>query len=37
MFELSLKENVVTGVLCNIRDESERAELIGNCELIIWD
>lgn len=37
MFKLPLEENVVPGALCNIRGESQRAELIRNCDLIIWD
>ncbi|CAM9950314.1 unnamed protein product, partial [Laminaria digitata] len=37
MFKLPLEDNVVQGALCNIRGESQRAELIRNCDLIIWD
>ena len=37
MFNLPLDENVVPGAVCKIRSESQRAELIRNCDLIIWD
>ena len=37
MFKLPLDENVVRGAFCNIRGESQRAELIPSCDLIIWD
>ena len=37
MFNLALDENVVPGAVCKIRSESQRAELIRNCDLIIWD
>ena len=36
MFKLPLEDNIVPGALCNIRGESQRAELIRNCDLIIW-
>lgn len=37
MFKLPLEEKVVPGALCNIRNGSHRAELIRNCDLMIWD
>ena len=37
MFKLPFEDNDVPGALCNIRGESQRAELIRNCDLIIWD
>ena len=37
MLKLPIEEKVVPGALCNIRSESQRAELIRNCDLITWD
>ena len=37
MFKLPLEDSLVSGVLCDIRGESQRAELIRKCDLIIWD
>lgn len=37
MFKLPLNEGVVDGAFCNIKNESQRAELIRKCDLIIFD
>ena len=37
MFKLPLEDNLVSGALCNIRGESQSAEFIRTCDLIIWD
>lgn len=37
MFKLPLDEAVTSGAVCNIRNESQRAELLRKCDLIIFD
>lgn len=37
MFKLPLNERVVDGAYCDIKNESQRAELIRKCSLIIFD
>lgn len=37
MFKLPLNERVVDGAFCDIKNESQRAELIRKCDLIIFD
>ena len=37
MFKLPLHDNVVPGAVCNTKSESQRAELIRKCDLIIFD
>lgn len=37
MFKLPMNEYVVSGAVCNINSETQRAELIRKCDLIIFD
>ena len=37
MFKLPLNQGVIDGAFCNISNESQRAELIRKCDLIIFD
>lgn len=37
MFELPLEEKNVSGATCNIPAESQRAEVLRKCDLIVWD
>ena len=37
MFKLPLNESNVPGCVCNIPAESQRAKVLAECELIVWD
>lgn len=37
MFKLPLEEKNVHGSMCNISAESQRAEVLRKCDLIVWD
>lgn len=37
MFKLPLEEKNVSGAMCNISAESQRAEVLRKCDLIVWD
>lgn len=37
MFKLPLDEQLTAGAVCNIRAETQRAEVLRKCDLIIWD
>jgi len=37
MFKFPLHDNVVPRAVCNIRSESQRAELIRKCGIIVFD
>lgn len=37
MFKLPLEEKNVSGATCNISAETQRAEVLRKCDLIVWD